>query len=105
MESAGPSSLDNTPGYIRYDLEAEAQDMAPQRVWILAGGSSVERHASLASGLNIWHQLRKQRDIKVCAWVLSSAAVGCGSCVGSELKCHSRNGGALGLVRPGLLRK
>ena len=25
----------------------------------------MERHASLASGLNIWHQLRKQRDIKV----------------------------------------
>ncbi len=65
MESAGPSSLDNSPGYISYDLDREAQEMAPQRVWVLAGGASVERHASLASGLNIWHHLRKQRDIKV----------------------------------------
>ena len=37
MESAGPSSLDNTPGYISYDLDKETLDMAPQRVWILAG--------------------------------------------------------------------
>ena len=64
-------SEDNAPGYVTYDLEKEAQEGAPQRVWILAGGGAVERHASLAAGLNIWHQLRKQSDIKVgapCGW-------------------------------------
>ena len=71
QEEAEP---DTGPGFVSYDTEKEAQEGAPQRVWILAGGGSVERHTSLAAGLNVWHQLRKQRDIKVWAACMQDAS-------------------------------
>ena len=38
----------------------------PQPVWILMGGDSSQRQASLASGLNAWMSLRHQADYQVC---------------------------------------
>ncbi len=38
----------------------------PQPVWILMGGDSSQRQASLASGLNVWMSLRHQADYQVC---------------------------------------
>jgi hypothetical protein len=40
-------------------------DTVPQRVWILIGGDSSQRQASLASGLNAFMALQHQADIKV----------------------------------------
>ena len=65
MQEDALTSTSTGPGFVSYDTDRESQEGAPQRVWILAGGDSVERHLSLAGGLNVWHQLRKQRDIKV----------------------------------------
>lgn len=65
MQEPAQTSLTSGPGFVTYDTDAEAQEGHPQRVWVLAGGGSVERHTSLAAGINVWHQLRKQRDIRV----------------------------------------
>lgn len=40
-------------------------DTVPQRVWILMGGDSSQRQASLASGLNAFMALRHQAEITV----------------------------------------
>ena len=40
-------------------------ETVPQRVWILVGGDSSQRQASLASGLNAFMALRHQAEIKV----------------------------------------
>lgn len=37
--------------------------IVPQRVWILMGGDSPERNASLASGLTAWLRLRTQTEV------------------------------------------
>lgn len=70
-EEPAQTSLTSGPGFVTYDTDAEAQEGHPQRVWVLAGGGSVERHTSLAAGINVWHQLRKQRDIRAELFVLT----------------------------------
>ena len=40
-------------------------EAVPQRVWVLMGGDSPERHVSLASGLAVWLRLRTRPDLIV----------------------------------------
>jgi hypothetical protein len=41
-----------------------ALEEEPPRVWVLLGGDSAQRQASLASGLAAWLRLRTQPDLQ-----------------------------------------
>lgn len=56
--------------------DADEDTIMPQRVWILMGGDSSERSASLASGLAAWLRLKTQSEVTAELFMLAPRNAG-----------------------------
>ncbi len=57
-------------------LEVDEDTIMPQRVWILMGGDSSERSASLASGVAAWLRLKTQSEVTAELFMLAPRNAG-----------------------------